>query len=1137
MNERRPKGPARPADPLERVTSRREDAVEKLAPAGIFGYAAGKSIIAKKLVKLFPSHGAYVEPFCGSAALYFTKEAVPTEVLNDRDEEVIFSLKMVKSMSKGELDTLAKKNWVGSAETFNKLRNSSPTDKIDRLYKFLYLVNFSYGKGRRSFNPGTAGASSTMAKRIEKFQPRMKNTILLSGDYEKAIKDYDGKEAFHFLDPPYAGYKAGGGGVGEKEFDEGRFRKMLENLKGQFLVTYGVKGKLDTSGFEVKRMRQPRTIRFMRGASQDKFLTHLLISNFKVTKKSLGSDIALDDVTAIIDTDDGGERIMVTGSRTSVSVPEALAARAWKHEDPLRTYPEDPAPVPSLVQARFLDKRCEVDLLFEVAGQPVAWTFDLQRADAVGDPRAVAKTFAPEGSRFFAPLAEGVPARPMVDAVATELVKIDRPMVELGMQTDSFHEYFLTKGDELSGVLHLERAPELPLGAKIPWLATFYDRYPTGTDLPVLKAGAPMPPDGISALPESLERAVPIAMRYWEKRGEEAVAARDALAASRLLAPENVAIVDGEFCRIAQKVVLDEAVPAISNDPEWALAKAVSILPDGVEMVEVFGPGREALAKADGVDRAVYCDGGEAIDGTLDLLAKALLARAGHYVVSAVDSPDARAALAKMGRVFTFRPGADVGLDAPRRLFVASFPVRADVTWLTKFKDNDDWWMSRGDADGWAKMSPWARAHAVARAEASKAEWTSAYVNDLPDSAFLFLEDGGEHDEDGKTKPRSLRHFPYKDKDGKVDVAHARNAIARIPQSNAHGLTADKKQALQDKARHLLEEAEKARPKPTLTTPSDDTPDLGKCEVCKNYAWLPDMGGPVHGHHPACAKADLASGDLADGGRLLPGQKKPRYASEKALAATFVSKAEDEQIVYGIVLEPDTVDAQDDIYSAEEVRNAAHKYMEDFQNAGLMHRRKINDKAKVIESYLAPDNFSIGGQKVKKGTWVMAMRVMDETIWKQVKSGDLTGFSIGGSAQRTPEATAKAMRRTDYQGIPITIDRPKGYIQHGRDAQGQPWEREYKVDYGYIPRTKGGDGEGVDVFLGPKPESDTAFWIAQKKADGSFDEYKVMLGFGSPEEARTTYLDHVPETYFGEMFPVGIEQMKALLNKEPAHAL
>lgn len=82
--------------------------------------------------------------------------------------------------------------------------------------------------------------------------------------------------------------------------------------------------------------------------------------------------------------------------------------------------------------------------------------------------------------------------------------------------------------------------------------------------------------------------------------------------------------------------------------------------------------------------------------------------------------------------------------------------------------------------------------------------WTRAYVNDLPDGAFLYVEDG-EKDETGKTKPRSKRHFPIRDSANKIDLPHLRNAIARIPQSNAPGLTPEKKTQLQARARKLLE--------------------------------------------------------------------------------------------------------------------------------------------------------------------------------------------------------------------------------------------------------------------------------------------------------------------------------------------
>src|SRR5690242_2043072 len=57
------------------------------------------------------------------------------------------------------------------------------------------------------------------------------------------------------------------------------------------------------------------------------------------------------------------------------------------------------------------------------------------------------------------------------------------------------------------------------------------------------------------------------------------------------------------------------------------------------------------------------------------------------------------------------------------------------------------------------------------------AELSAAEQNNLPDSAFAYIEPGGKKDASGKTIPRSLRHFPIH------DAAHVRNALSRAPQS------------------------------------------------------------------------------------------------------------------------------------------------------------------------------------------------------------------------------------------------------------------------------------------------------------------------------------------------------------------
>lgn len=58
-----------------------------------------------------------------------------------------------------------------------------------------------------------------------------------------------------------------------------------------------------------------------------------------------------------------------------------------------------------------------------------------------------------------------------------------------------------------------------------------------------------------------------------------------------------------------------------------------------------------------------------------------------------------------------------------------------------------------------------------------KKAMTGKSMNDLPDSAFAYIEPGGKKDSEGKTTPRSKRHFPVH------DAAHTRNALARMSQS------------------------------------------------------------------------------------------------------------------------------------------------------------------------------------------------------------------------------------------------------------------------------------------------------------------------------------------------------------------
>lgn len=257
----------------------------------IWSSPAGKRRIAKRLAALLPGHQTYVEPFAGSAAVLFAKPAAAVEAINDFDPQIAKAYRLIQRANAALVGALRKRSWRGDKTTFLKLYDSEPTGDVDWLYKFLYVTHFSYGRLRgRSFSPAAEGVDATTVDRIEAFAPRLKKVKVHDGDYEPVVRKYDGKTTAYFLDPPYAGYDAN---VGEKKFDEDRFLKVLGDLDGKWLLTYGIRGtlpkRLVEAGYTVKRIRTPRTIRAMRGVGGSTVLTQILASNYEPTAKALAA--------------------------------------------------------------------------------------------------------------------------------------------------------------------------------------------------------------------------------------------------------------------------------------------------------------------------------------------------------------------------------------------------------------------------------------------------------------------------------------------------------------------------------------------------------------------------------------------------------------------------------------------------------------------------------------------------------------------------------------------------------------------------------------------------------------------------------------------------------------------------------
>lgn len=127
-------------------------------------------------------------------------------------------------------------------------------------------------------------------------------------------------------------------------------------------------------------------------------------------------------------------------------------------------------------------------------------------------------------------------------------------------------------------------------------------------------------------------------------------------------------------------------------------------------------------------------------------------------------------------------------------------------------------------------------------------------------------------------------------------------------------------------------------------------------------------------------------------------------AKEAGTGVVPISKLRyDKQICYGVVLIPDTEDLQGDVISAEEIEKTAHAYMENARQ--IKDRHGKGTEAVPIESYIAPQELYFsggpyGGQQVKKGSWVLGVKVADPELWRKIETGEYQGFSVGGVGVR-----------------------------------------------------------------------------------------------------------------------------------------
>ncbi len=227
----------------------------------IIPWIGGKRRLAKQILPLFPEHTCYVEPFCGAAGLFFTKEPSKVEVLNDVNSDLTTLFRVLQH----HLDEFVRQfRWaLVSRELFEWCKATPPytlTD-IQRAARFYYLQKTGFGgvPSNHAFGSRTTAPPSINLLRIEEdlsgAHLRLSRVYIENLDWQKCIEKYDRAYTLFYLDPPYFGTEGYGVPFPLEQYSE--LAETMRTIKGRAILSVNDVPEMREAfkGFSIKTVK------------------------------------------------------------------------------------------------------------------------------------------------------------------------------------------------------------------------------------------------------------------------------------------------------------------------------------------------------------------------------------------------------------------------------------------------------------------------------------------------------------------------------------------------------------------------------------------------------------------------------------------------------------------------------------------------------------------------------------------------------------------------------------------------------------------------------------------------------------------------------------------------------------------
>ncbi len=189
-----------------------------------FGYHGAKQRIASRIVAKLPPHNAWVEAFCGSAALTLAKRPAQIEVINDINGEVVNFFHQLRNNSTGLSQALRLTPYARDELKLARAPAMKLTD-LERARRFfvtaMMAINGSFGEHLGGFSFSNSYARRNMEARVSRWRAmpnyleliaeRLSQVRIENKDAIELFGDFSNRPAtLVYFDPPYLGDRARG---------------------------------------------------------------------------------------------------------------------------------------------------------------------------------------------------------------------------------------------------------------------------------------------------------------------------------------------------------------------------------------------------------------------------------------------------------------------------------------------------------------------------------------------------------------------------------------------------------------------------------------------------------------------------------------------------------------------------------------------------------------------------------------------------------------------------------------------------------------------------------------------------------------------------------------------------------------